>query len=126
MSMIIAIEFPCDLAVYHDSYGIEKSTPHGNLLPYFDESKFWTVEGEFFDEMVTDAYNILSVDINGDCLLMDFLNEILPQCTKMAMYWVCFEKENAAHFNTPAEFIEGIKKIIADDYKCMFHCFYTG
>ena len=78
MSMIIAIESPCDLAVYHDSYGIVKSTPHENLLPYFDRSNFWTVEGDFFDEMVTDAYNFFCGAVKGGCLLTDFLDEITP------------------------------------------------
>lgn len=124
MSMIIAMESQCDLAVYRDSYGIVKSSPHENLLPYFDESNFWTIGGDLFDEMVTDAYDIFCGAVKGGCLLTEFLDEITPKCTKIAMYWVGFERENAVCFDTPAEFIEGVKKIIADDYKCMFHCFY--
>lgn len=128
MSMILKCESEFDLSDYREAYGIIKcGGVSDEMASYFDGSRLWTVYADFFDEMVTDAYAIWSSDKNRcDVLLMDLLEELIPLCSQIAMFWVDFDKDSMICFNDESEYKEGLKHIILSDYKCMFHCWYRN
>lgn len=128
MSMILKCESEYDLSGYYGSYGIIKcSEIPEEMTAYFNLSQLWTVCSDFFDEMVTDAYNVWNMNIDSrSVLLMDMLEEIVPLCSQVAMYWVSFDKDKMIYFNDVIKYKEGVKRIILSDYKCMFHCWYRN